>query len=340
MASRYAVAPLDLSKLETYPLASRKSKVSARQIGKPAASGGSFRDFWEGLPDILAGRDLRELVSRLEARARRQARHPVGPRSARDQGRALAAPRRPHGARLRSRDLALNGAGIIHDFEMALVGETSEEVAEGLGAGKFGMAEETGALLNRAINEGVAAELGLGESVGAFLADLSPPHQKLSLLANAYRLRIPVTVHVALGTDIIHMHPQASGEAIGKGSLTDFRLFASLTRGLDGGGVYLNFGSAVLLPEVFLKAVSVVRNLGYSLTDFSTANFDFIRHYRPRVNVVERPVTGKRPRVRLRRTPRDPDAAARSGASFLRKDPAAQSTVTRRNTPNDQGVFP
>jgi hypothetical protein len=139
----------------------------------------------------------------------------------------------------------------------------------------------------------VAAGLGLGESVGAFLTDLAPPHQKLSLLANAYRLAIPVTVHVAVGTDIIHMHPQASGEAIGKGSLLDFRLFASLARGLDGGGVYLNFGSAVLLPEVFLKAVSVVRNLGYSLTDFSTANFDFIRHYRPRVNVVERPVTGK-----------------------------------------------
>jgi hypothetical protein len=189
--------------------------------------------------------------------------------------------------------LALNGAGIIHDYEMALVGETSEEVSEGLGAGKFGMAEETGALLNRAINEGVGAGLGLGESVGAFLSELDPPHQELSLLSNAYRLTIPVTVHVAVGTDVIHMHPQASGEAIGKGSLTDFRLFASLARGLDGGGVYLNFGSAVLLPEVFLKAVSVVRNLGYPLTDFSTANFDFIRHYRPRVNVVERPVMGK-----------------------------------------------
>jgi hypothetical protein len=188
--------------------------------------------------------------------------------------------------------LALNGAGIIHDFEMALVGETSEEVAEGLGAGKFGMAEETGSLLNQAVNEGVVEGLGLGESVGAFLARRAPPHQKLSLLVTAYRLAIPVTVHVAVGTDIIHMHPRASGEAIGKGSLVDFRLFASLTRGLDRGGVYLNFGSAVLLPEVFLKAVSVVRNLGYPLAGFTTANFDFIRHYRPRVNVVERPVAG------------------------------------------------
>ncbi len=291
MASRYAVAPLDLSKLETYPLASRKSKVSAQQIGRPAIPGCSFREFWHGLPDILAGRDLRELVSRTK--------------SARESERAILWGLGAHVIKvglspllidLMERGyvsgLALNGAGIIHDFEMAVAGETSEEVAEGLGAGKFGMAEETGSLLNRAINQGVDSGLGLGESVGAFLTELDPPHQKLSLLLNAYRLAIPVTVHVAVGTDITHMHPQASGEAIGKGSLTDFRLFASLVRGLDGGGVYLNFGSAVLLPEVFLKAVSVVRNLGYPLADFSTANFDFIRHYRPRVNVVERPVTG------------------------------------------------
>jgi hypothetical protein len=291
MASRYSVAPLDLSKLETYPLASRKSKVSAQQIGKASASGGSFREFWRSLPDILAGRDLRELVLRMK-RARESDRAILWGLGA----HVIKVGLSPLVVDLMERGyvqgLALNGAGIIHDFEMALVGETSEEVAEGLGAGKFGMAEETGSLLNRAIHSGVSAGLGLGESVGAFLTDLAPPHQKLSLLANAYRLAIPVTVHVAVGTDIIHMHPQASGEAIGKGSLLDFRLFASLARGLDGGGVYLNFGSAVLLPEVFLKAVSVVRNLGYSLTDFSTANFDFIRHYRPRVNVVERPVTG------------------------------------------------
>jgi len=292
MASRYSVVPLDLGKLETYPLASRKSKVSAEQIGKPPSSEGSFREFWEGLPDILAGRDLRELVSRMK-RARESERAILWGLGA----HVIKVGLSPILVDLLERGyvqgIALNGAGIIHDFEMALVGETSEEVAEGLGAGKFGMAEETGALLNRAINEGVEAGLGLGESIGVFLARLAPPHQKLSLLSNAYRLGIPVTVHVAVGTDIIHMHPQASGEAIGKGSLVDFRLFASLARGLDGGGVYLNFGSAVLLPEVFLKAVSVVRNLGYSLTDFSTANFDFIRHYRPRVNVVERPVTGK-----------------------------------------------
>jgi hypothetical protein len=291
MASRYSVAPLDLTRLETYPLSSRKSKVSAQQIGKPASSARSFREFWDGLPDILAGRDLRDLVSRMK-RARERERAILWGLGA----HVIKVGLSPVLVDLMERGwvqgMALNGAGIIHDFEMALVGETSEEVAEGLGAGKFGMAEETGALLNSAINEGVASGLGIGESIGAFLADLAPPHQRLSLLASAYRLKIPVTVHVAVGTDIIHMHPQASGEAIGKGSLLDFRLFASLARGLDGGGAYLNFGSAVLLPEVFLKAVSVVRNLGYPLSDFSTANFDFIRHYRPRVNVVERPVTG------------------------------------------------
>lgn len=291
MPSRYAVSPLDLSKLETYPLASRKSKVSKEQIGKPSAPGGSFRQFWDRLPDILAGRDLRDLVSRMK-RAREVDRALLWGLGAHVIKVGLSPLLVDLMERRFVQGLALNGAGIIHDFEMALVGETSEEVAEGLGAGKFGMAEETGSLLNRAINEGVAAGLGLGESVGAFLTELSPPHRKLSLLWNAYRLAIPVTVHVAVGTDIIHMHPQASGEAIGKGSLLDFRLFASLARALDGGGVYLNFGSAVLLPEVFLKAVSVVRNLGYPLTDFSTANFDFIRHYRPRVNVVERPVMG------------------------------------------------
>lgn len=292
MASRYREVPLDLGGLETYPLSSRKSKVGAADLGRPAPSGGSFRDFWNGLPDILAARELRELVSRMN--------------KARETGRALLWGLGAHVIKVGLspilidlmdrgyvRAVALNGAGIIHDFEMAIAGQTSEEVAEGLGAGKFGMAEETGALLNEAIGKGVASGLGLGESVGAFLEEKDPPHPGLSLLLNAYRRAIPVTVHVAVGTDIIHMHPQASGEAIGAGSLLDFRLFASLVRGLDGGGVYTNFGSAVLLPEVFLKAVSVVRNLGYSLTDFSTANFDFIRHYRPRVNVVERPVTGQ-----------------------------------------------
>lgn len=291
MPSKYSISPLDLEGLDTYPLASRESKVGHEQLGKPVERDASFRDFWNGLPDILAARDLRELVTRMrEARTRKRAlvwglgAHVI------KVGLSPVLIDLLKGGYLSA--LALNGAGIIHDFELAMVGQTSEEVADGLGEGKFGMAEETGSLLNEAIRAGVAGGVGLGEAVGALLDGENPPYKEMSLLWNAYRLAIPVTVHVAVGTDIIHMHPQASGDAIGRTSLHDFKLFAAVVRGLNDGGVYLNVGSAVMLPEVFLKAVSVVRNLGHPLTDFSTANFDFIRHYRPRVNVVERPVTG------------------------------------------------
>ena len=289
--SRYTVKPLDFLGLSTYSLESRTSKVRRDQLGAPMNEKASFREFWEGLPDILASADLRELVTCM--------------RRAKKEDKALVWGIGAHVIKVGLspiligllkqgfvQGIALNGAGIIHDFEMAMVGQTSEEVADGLGSGQFGMAEETGALLNAAIQEGAKQGLGLGESIGAWLDRESPPHREISLLWTTYQQAIPVTVHVAIGTDIIHMHPQASGAAIGETSLTDFRLLASLVRGLDGGGVYLNIGSAVILPEVFLKAVSVVRNLGHSLTDFSTASFDFIRHYRPRVNVVERPVTG------------------------------------------------
>lgn len=291
MPSKYSIAPLDLDGLDTYPLASRQSKVGREQLGRPTKSNASFRDFWNGLPDILAAKDLRELVARMK--------------TARSRERAIVWGLGAHVIKVGLSPLvvelldagyvsglALNGAGIIHDFELAMVGQTSEEVADGLGEGKFGMAEETGALLNEATRAGASNGIGLGEAVGALLDETNPPYKETSLLWNAYRLAVPVTVHVAVGTDIIHMHRQASGAAIGQTSLHDFKLFAGVVRGLNDGGVYLNVGSAVLLPEVFLKAVSVVRNLGHPLTDFSTANFDFIRHYRPRVNVVQRPVTG------------------------------------------------
>jgi hypothetical protein len=287
----YPVKPLDLSGLTTYPLKSRKSKVGADELARLPKPGGSFSDFWESLPRVLAVRELQDLVSRIK--------------KARREGRALLWGLGAHVIKVGLSPLiihlmeegyvsglALNGAGIIHDFELALVGQTSEEVEEGLESGEFGMAEETGELLNRAVQEGVEREMGIGEAVGAFHDQHKPQFMRNSLLWNGYRLSIPVTVHVAVGTDIVHMHPQASGEAIGKGSHQDFRLFSAMVAKLHGGGVYLNLGSAVILPEVFLKAVSVVRNLGHPLTDFSTANFDFIRHYRPRKNVVERPVSG------------------------------------------------
>jgi hypothetical protein len=187
--------------------------------------------------------------------------------------------------------IATNGAGIIHDFEIALSGGTSEDVDATLGPGTFGMAEETGTELNRAINEGVAAGLGLGQSVGKYLDALRPPFAQISVTAAAWRLQIPVTAHVAIGTDIIHMHPQASGAAIGEASLRDFKYFVSSVSRLER-GVYLNCGSAVVLPEVFLKAVAISRNEGRSLDGLTTVNLDFLRHYRPLTNVVNRPTAG------------------------------------------------
>jgi hypothetical protein len=184
--------------------------------------------------------------------------------------------------------LALNGAGIIHDAEIAMVGRTSEEVANVLGAGAFGAARETGEVLNQAINQGAREGIGIGEAVGNALLQQNFPFNSQSLLAQARRLGIPVTVHVAMGTDIIHIHPAADGAAIGQCSHHDFRVFCRLVSGLEG-GVYLNLGSAVLLPEVFLKALTVVRNLGHVAQRFTTANFDFIRAYRPATNVVHRP---------------------------------------------------
>jgi hypothetical protein len=188
--------------------------------------------------------------------------------------------------------LALNGAGIVHDFELAVAGHTSEDVAAGLGSGAFGMAKETGEQVNRAIVQGDRDGLGLGAALGRFLERARAPHLDVSLLATAWRLKIPATVHVAIGTDIVHMHPACDPAALGRTTHLDFRLFAAHVARLGGGGVYLNVGSAVLLPEVFLKAVTLARNLGHEIADFTTANFDFIQSYRPRVNVVERPTQG------------------------------------------------
>jgi hypothetical protein len=187
--------------------------------------------------------------------------------------------------------ITTNGATVIHDFELALSGATSEEVEESLGPGRFGMADETGRLLNEAINQGVGRGLGIGQAIGEWLARASPPHAASSLLAAATRLEIPVTVHIGIGTDIIHMHPDASGAALGEGSLRDFRYLVSNVGRLEH-GVYLNCGSAVVLPEVFLKAVALARNRGLSLGGLTTVNIDFIRQYRPQVNVVSRPVAG------------------------------------------------
>jgi hypothetical protein len=184
--------------------------------------------------------------------------------------------------------VAMNGAGIIHDAELAMAGGTSEDVAAEIGEGRFGMAEETGRFLNAAIKEGAGDGLGLGRSVGSMLVREGFPYNRFSILARAYELGIPVTVHVAVGTDTIHFHPSVDGASIGSTSHMDFRIFARLVSRLQG-GVFINLGSAVILPEVFLKALSLVRNLGYEVNDFTTVNMDFIKHYRPMTNVVHRP---------------------------------------------------
>lgn len=280
----------DLSGLATYPLASRKSKTTVREFGRPVHRDATVGAFIESLPDILAGADLKAVVAAL--------------RRARERGGGIIWGLGAHVIKtgvspvlisLMERGyvsaLALNGAGVIHDFEIALAGSTSEDVDEALGPGRFGMAEETGTVLNAAIADGVARGRGLGEAVAARLVELQPPHADRSLLVTAARLAIPVTVHVALGTDIIHMHPTASGAALGEGSLRDFRYFVSNVARLKQ-GVYLNCGSAVVLPEVFLKAVALARNKGLSLEGLTTVNIDFMRMYRPHTNVVSRPVVG------------------------------------------------
>ncbi len=283
--------PLELTGVRTYPLASRKSKVRLKDFARPHARGGSVSGFLGSLPRILAGETLRALSA--DIRRGRVRRRPLlwglG-------AHVLKVGLSPVIIDLMERGfvtgLAFNGAGIVHDFELAVAGQTSEDVALGLGSGEFGMARETGEQLNRAIVSGDRDGLGLGAAVGRYIALSKAKHVGISTLAAAWRLGLPATVHVALGTDIVHMHPACDPGAVGRASHLDFRIFAGQVARLGGGGVYLNVGSAVLLPEVFLKAVTLARNLGHDLTDFATANLDFIQAYRPSTNVVSRPTRG------------------------------------------------
>ena len=290
LAVKLSYEEFDLSGLRTYPLASRASKAKAADFAKPYRAGGGMRGLLESFPAMLAAADFKSVVAAIRA-AHRGDRAMIWGLGAHVIKTGLA----PVIIELMERGfvsaVATNGAGIIHDFELALAGATSEDVQDALGTGRFGMAEETGTLLNAAINDGVKDGLGLGQAVARRLRAMQPPHASLSIVAAADRLHIPVTVHVAIGTDIIHMHPTASGAALGEGSLRDFRHFVSNVARLAG-GVYLNCGSAVVLPEVFLKAVAIARNSGASLENLTTVNLDFVRLYRPETNVVGRPVEG------------------------------------------------
>lgn len=287
---KFPYEEFDLTGIHTYPLGSRKSKANAADFARPYRAGGGIAALLASLPRILAAADFTAVVSAIRA-AREGNRGIIWGFGAHVIKTGLG----PIVIDLMERGfvsaLATNGAGVIHDFELAIAASTSEDVDEALGPGRFGMAEETGELLNAAINDGVKQGLGLGQSVARRLRELSPAHAHLSVLAAADRLQIPVTVHVAIGTDIIHMHPRASGASLGEGSLRDFRyLVANVAR--LAGGVYLNCGSAVVLPEVFLKAVAIARNQGTSLDGLTTVNLDFTRLYRPQTNVVSRPVLG------------------------------------------------
>jgi len=279
--------PISIENIRSCSVKDRPSKVRQDDFGAPWKPGGSMGAWLTTLPRILAGNDFRAVADRL-ARAARDKKLILLAMGAHPIKVGLS----PHIIDLMERGivqgLAMNGACVIHDTEVAMVGHTSEDVAARLGEGHFGMADEPARLINEAIREGARLNTGLGEAVGARLSKEKFPHHALSLLARAYDLGVPVSVHVAIGTDTIHFHPSADGASLGKASHHDFRLFASLVSKLEG-GVFINLGSAVILPEVFLKALSLVRNLGHEVKQFTTLNMDFIRHYRPMTNVVSRP---------------------------------------------------
>lgn len=287
--SKYNLEPISLEKLSTIPIADRGGKVKAEHFGLPYSAGTGFSAWLESLPKILAAGDLRAVVAVL--------------REAKAKGKPILWGMGGHVVKcglasvlldLMNRGyvqaFAMNGSTAIHDFEIAIAGCTSEDVEAVLPDGRFGSAEETGREMNEAIRSGVVDGMGWGEALGRRLQHIAiPQYAPHSLLHEAYRAGIPVTVHVAIGTDTPHTHPAVDAAALGAATHHDFRLFSRLVSLLDDGGVYLNVGSAVVLPEVFLKALSLARNLGHEVRDFHTVNFDFLQHYRPTVNVVKRP---------------------------------------------------
>lgn len=286
--SIYDLQPIDLAKVRTYPLASRSSKVTIDDFAKPVREQASLSDYLDSLPNILAVQSLREI-----AKSMRRARELNRPIIWGLGGHVIKTGLAPIIIDLMSRGfvqaIAANGSVLVHDSEIAMVGSTSEDVDATLGEGAFGGAEETGQLLNQAARDAAEQGIGLGEAMGRALVAMKPPHEELSLLCAAYRARIPFTAHLTIGGDIAHFHPTSDGAALGVSSHVDFRLLAEVVRRMSDGGVYLNIGSAVTLPEVFLKCVTLIRNLGHELNGITTANFDFIQSYRPLTNVVRRP---------------------------------------------------
>jgi hypothetical protein len=282
-------ARIDLSGIKTIPLDGRKCKVSIKDFARCPRKGESFNGFYDSLPNILAASNMKALVDAIVTayKKKRMVILMMGAHVIKCGLSPLVVDLMKKGI---VKAVALNGAGIIHDTEIAMIGRTSEDVGEGIVDGTFGMAKETANFINEAINAGFAKGLGIGESVGGRICAAKLPHRDLSILACGNAIKVPVTAHVAIGTDIIHQHPSANGEAIGEGSLLDFKNFIYSVARLEG-GVAINFGSAVILPEVFLKALTVARNLGYKAKVFTTANFDMISQYRPHQNILSRPTS-------------------------------------------------
>lgn len=285
MNNYYGVEPIDLSGLKTISLAERGGKVKQSDFARPYQPETGIAGLLASLPHILAGDTLREIAEAIAAAREKQKPIIWGMG-----GHVIKCGLAPILIDLMHRGFAtafaMNGSASIHDFEIALAGQTSEDVESVLPDGRFGSAEETGREWNAALD----ARAGIGEALGRALNRLAPEaYAPASLLLQAWRAHVPVTVHVAIGTDTPHTHPAVNPAFLGSATHQDFRLFCSLVAALNDGGVYINAGSAVVMPEVFLKAVSCVRNLGHELRAFTTVNLDFLQHYRPRVNVVERP---------------------------------------------------
>lgn len=287
MLGRYNVRRLDFEKIKSYPIRKRKNKVRIKDFTDLNVweKGGNVEDLF---PAILKGNDIRDIVEAV-LKAVEKNRPVIFAMGA----HVIKCGLSPLIIDLMQKGIisaiAMNGAGAIHDYEIALIGETSEDVAAGIKEGLFGMAEETGAMMNSGLNEFVDDKTGLGEAWGRDISEKAFDHRDKSILSNGFKRSIPVTIHVAFGTDITHIHPSADGALIGKGTQNDFRLFTSVIADLKDGGCFFNIGSSVILPEVFLKALSIVRNLGCKVKDFTTVNMDMIQHYRPGVNVIKRP---------------------------------------------------
>lgn len=294
MSAKSKYNEIDLSNLKTFPMTELERKVGLGALAQVTPAGSSLSQFVNNLPDVLAARDLRTF-SQITAEAMLGSKAVIVMFGGHVVKTGLAPLLIDWIEKGRVTALATNGAGVIHDTEIALFGRTSEDVAAGLSDGSFGMSRDTADFINQAVSSPDHKNLGYAESVAKALTELNPPCASVSILCAAYKAGIPLTSHVAIGADIIHQHPSADGAAIGKSSMRDFRIFAAAVSRLDSSGVVMNLGSAVVLPEVFLKALTIARNLGYAAHGFTAANFDMITHYRPTVNVLNRPtLTGGR----------------------------------------------